>query len=96
MPNHLVVVIEDEEDIREVVLYNLRREGYDALGYESGSEGLEIIKAKHPDLVILDLMLPGLDGLSVCQQIRLDRSFSQQRKRRVTWSSVWVWALMIT
>lgn len=72
MPNHLVVVIEDEEDIREVVLYNLRREGYDALGYESGSEGLEFIKAKHPDLVILDLMLPGLDGLSVCQQIRLD------------------------
>ena len=72
MPSQLIVVVEDEEDIREVVLSNLRREGYDALGFESGSEGLEVIKSKHPDLVILDLMLPGLDGLTVCQQIRLD------------------------
>ncbi len=72
MPSQLIVVVEDEEDIREVVLYNLRREGYDALGFESGSEGLEVIKSKQPDLVILDLMLPGLDGLTVCQQIRSD------------------------
>jgi DNA-binding response OmpR family regulator len=72
MSNQLIVVVEDEEDIREVLLYNLRREGYDALGFESGPEGLEGIRSKNPDLVILDLMLPGLDGLTICQQIRQD------------------------
>ena len=58
----LIFVVEDEPDLREIMLYNLVREGYEALGFESGSEGLEAIRAKQPNLVILDLMLPDMDG----------------------------------
>ena len=72
MAKPLIIVVEDEPDIREIMLYNLRREGYEAEGFESGSEGLEAIRAKQPNLVILDLMLPGMDGLTVCQQVRAE------------------------
>ncbi len=72
MAKPLIIVVEDEPDIREIMLYNLRREGYEAEGFESGSEGLEAIRAKQPNLVILDLMLPGIDGLTVCQQVRAE------------------------
>ena len=72
MEKPLIIVVEDEPDIREIMLYNLRREGYEAEGFESGSEGLEAIRAKQPNLVILDLMLPGMDGLTVCQQVRAE------------------------
>ena len=72
MAKTLIIVVEDEPDIREIMLYNLRREGYEAEGFESGSEGLEAIRAKQPNLVILDLMLPGMDGLTVCQQVRAE------------------------
>ena len=72
MAKPLIIVVEDEPDIREIMLYNLRREGYQAEGFESGPEGLEAIRAKQPNLVILDLMLPGMDGLTVCQQVRAE------------------------
>ena len=72
MPKLLIFVVEDEPDLREIMLYNLVREGYEALGFESGSEGLEAIRAKQPNLVILDLMLPDMDGLTVCQQVRAE------------------------
>ena len=72
----LILVVEDEADIREVVLYNLRREGYEAIGCETGAQALSAIKIKRPDLVILDLMIPELDGLTVCQQVRADPEVS--------------------
>lgn len=72
----LILVVEDEADIREVVLYNLRREGYEAIGCETGTQALAAIKMKRPDLVILDLMIPELDGLTVCQQVRADPEVS--------------------
>jgi len=72
----LILVVEDEADIREVVLYNLRREGYEAIGCETGTQALSAIKIKRPDLVILDLMIPELDGLTVCQQVRADPEVS--------------------
>ncbi|MGA1108424.1 MAG: response regulator [Pseudomonadales bacterium] len=74
MSSKRVLVVEDESDIREILIYNLRREGFIAEGYASGREGLEAIKRLKPDLVILDLMLPELDGLTVCQQVRADPS----------------------
>ena len=72
----LILVVEDEADIREVVLYNLRREGYEAIGCETGTQAFSAIKMKRPDLVILDLMIPELDGLTVCQQVRADPEVS--------------------
>ena len=67
-----VLVVEDEEDIRELVSYNLLKEGYQVAGVASGEDALAAIASKPPDLVLLDLMLPGLDGLSVCRRLKGD------------------------
>ncbi len=67
-----IVVIEDEPDIVEVMCYNLQREGYQVASATRGDEGLELVRNQSPSLVILDLMLPGMDGLTVCQQIKSD------------------------
>jgi two-component system alkaline phosphatase synthesis response regulator PhoP len=67
-----IVVIEDEPDIVEVMCYNLQREGYQVSSTTRGDEGLELVRNQSPALVILDLMLPGVDGLTICQQIKSD------------------------
>jgi two-component system phosphate regulon response regulator PhoB len=70
--SQLIVVIEDEEDIRELIRYNLDKEGYRVLVANSGEEGLELVVNSMPDLIVLDLMLPGIDGLQVCRQLKAD------------------------
>jgi two-component system phosphate regulon response regulator PhoB len=65
-----VLVVEDEEDIRELVSYTLLKEGYQVTSVASGEEALAHAAAQPPDLVVLDLMLPGVDGLTVCQRLR--------------------------
>ena len=72
MSKPLIVVIEDETDIQDIIAYNLKREGYDVLTASRGDQGLSLIQAKNPDLVILDIMLPGVDGLTICQQLRAE------------------------
>ena len=67
-----IVVIEDEPDIVEVISYNLKREGYNVLAVDRGDESINLIRNHSPNLVILDLMLPGMDGLSVCRQLKSD------------------------
>lgn len=67
-----VLVIEDEEDIRELVSYNLLKDGYQVASVASGEEGLTTIESRAPDVVLLDLMLPGIDGLSVCRKLKED------------------------
>lgn len=68
-----VVVIEDEPDIREVTEHNLAREGYHVYSSPDGEKGLRLVREKSPDLVLLDLMLPGLDGIEVCRELKADR-----------------------
>jgi len=70
MGNELVLVIEDEDDIRELVCYNLSKEGYRVVAVATGEEGIAAAEARHPAAVLLDLMLPGVDGLTVCRRIR--------------------------
>ncbi len=65
-----VVVIEDEPDILELIEYNLRREGFEVATATSGRAGLSVIGREKPDIVLLDLLLPGLDGLDVCRRLR--------------------------
>jgi two-component system phosphate regulon response regulator PhoB len=65
-----ILIIEDEEDIRELVRYNLERERFKTQEAESGEEGLELALKKQPDLILLDLMLPGKDGLEICRQLK--------------------------
>jgi len=67
-----ILAVEDEEDILELVRYNLAREGYEVLCAPSGEKALEIARSQHPDLVVLDLLLPGLDGLEVCRLLKRD------------------------
>jgi two-component system phosphate regulon response regulator PhoB len=67
-----VVVIEDEADILELIEYNLRREGYKVLSAKDGVEGLQRVRQEAPDLVLLDLMLPKLDGIEVCRRLKGD------------------------
>ena len=65
-----VLIIEDEENISEAIQYNLRQNGYQVLTAEDGLKGLGIIENNQVDLLILDIMLPGMDGLDVCKEIR--------------------------
>ncbi|MEH6543031.1 MAG: response regulator transcription factor [Porticoccaceae bacterium] len=65
-----IVVVEDESDILEVLSYNLRREGFEVSSSLDGAQGLELIQQQLPDLVLLDLMLPGIDGLEICRRLR--------------------------
>lgn len=65
-----VLVVEDEESIRKFVKINLEREGFEVLEAGSGEEGLEIASKTDLDIVILDLMLPGIDGYEVCKRLR--------------------------
>lgn len=67
-----IVVVEDEDDIVAIITYNLQREGYTTFASGRGDEALNMIRKERPDLVVLDLMLPGMDGLSVCQQLKTD------------------------
>lgn len=72
MSGEKILVIEDEPDILEVLQFNLRREGLEVLTAASGSEGLLAAQRARPDLILLDLLLPGVDGLDVCRQLRSD------------------------
>ncbi len=65
-----VLVVEDEEDIVRLITFHLEKEGYLVEGAGSGREALEIVSEKTPDLVILDIMLPEMDGLEVCRRLR--------------------------
>ena len=65
-----VLIVEDEEDIRELVSYHLLKEGYQVASVASGEEALSVAEKQLPDLILLDVMLPGMDGLTVCQRLR--------------------------
>jgi two-component system, OmpR family, alkaline phosphatase synthesis response regulator PhoP len=72
MPHEKILVVEDEEEIRELVGYNLGKQGYQPLLAETGEEGLRLVRSEKPDLIVLDLMLPGVDGLEVCRTLKRD------------------------
>jgi two-component system alkaline phosphatase synthesis response regulator PhoP len=70
MPKETILVIEDDLDIVEIIQYNFEREGYLVITASNGEKGLDLAKSRRPALVILDLMLPGLDGIEVCKRLR--------------------------
>ena len=67
-----VLIVEDEPDIRELVVHHLKRDGYLVSAASSGEEALRQVQAAAPDLVLLDLMMPEMDGLEVCRRLRQD------------------------
>lgn len=72
MSKESVLIVEDNPDILELVRYNLAKEGYKVTESATGEEGLKAAKAVMPDLILLDLMLPGIDGLDVCRRLKSD------------------------
>ena len=65
-----ILVVDDEPDILELIRYNLTRNHYDMIGVASGEEAFASVRTSPPDLVVLDLMLPGIDGLEVCRRLK--------------------------
>ncbi len=68
-----ILIVEDERDILHLVKHYLEKEGYRVSTAATGAEGLTLAKSDHPDLLVLDLMLPGMDGLEVCKRLRADQ-----------------------
>lgn len=71
----VILVVDDEEPIQELLRFNLEKEGYTVLTAYDGPDALKTIEEKRPDLVVLDVMLPGMDGLEVCSQLRQNPKF---------------------
>ena len=67
-----VLVVDDEPDLLELINYNLTKAGYEVACVLSGEEALAHVHASPPDLIVLDVLLPGLDGLEVCKALRRD------------------------
>lgn len=72
MARESILVVEDEEDIRELLRYNLEKEGYQVSCAVTGEEALQAVRRRPPDLILLDLMLPGMDGLEVCRSLKAE------------------------
>lgn len=77
MSKGTILIVDDEADIRDTLQYSLRREGYDVAAAQSGEQALELLRRTRPDVVLLDLMLPGMDGLDVCRRIKGSPDFAQ-------------------
>jgi two-component system alkaline phosphatase synthesis response regulator PhoP len=74
MSKGTICIVEDEEDIREILEIQLKREGYTAITADTGEKGLRLIREHVPQLVLLDVMLPGMDGFDVCRALRSEKS----------------------
>jgi two-component system alkaline phosphatase synthesis response regulator PhoP len=76
MPDETILAVDDEEDILELVEYNLVKEGYNVITAATGEAALQSAMDDLPDIILLDLMLPGVDGLEVCRKLKSDVSTS--------------------
>lgn len=72
---HKILLVDDEPDILEFISYNLKKEGYKVYTALNGDKALDIAYEKNPDLIILDIMMPGIDGVEVCKQLRSKKNF---------------------
>jgi two-component system alkaline phosphatase synthesis response regulator PhoP len=72
-----ILIVDDEQDIRQILSYNLQKEGFETYEAENGEEGIRLAEKIHPDIIILDVMMPGMDGIEVCETIRKTAGNSQ-------------------
>ena len=72
MPKKTILVVDDEQDLLDLIEYNLRKEGYQVLKAENGLEGIQAARDHKPNLVLLDIMMPKMDGIMVCDVMRSD------------------------
>jgi DNA-binding response OmpR family regulator len=74
MPGPLILVIDDETNISDLAKMYLTKEGFDVITADDGNDGLRLFRTRKPTLIVLDLMLPGVDGLEICRQVRRESS----------------------
>ena len=70
MESHKILLVDDEPDILEFLSYNLKKEGYNVITANSGIDAIELAKKEKPELIILDVMMPEMDGMEVCKELR--------------------------
>ena len=70
--NNKILIVEDEKDIRDLIIYALQAKGYETISADDGEKALKMLKENKPDLIILDWMLPSVSGLEICRSIRRD------------------------
>lgn len=73
MSREKILIVEDEKDIVKMLEYNLKKEGFKILSARDGESAVNLSGKEHPDLVLLDLMLPGIDGIEVCKRLKSER-----------------------
>ncbi len=84
MSEEKVLIVDDEEHIRELIKFNLDNSGYKTICADNGLEALKLAKSESPHLVLLDVMLPGMDGYDVCKEIRKDNIISSMPIMMIT------------
>ena len=72
-----ILIADDEPDILEIIQFNLQQEGYEVITAKNGDEAIEMAKKHHPGLIILDIMMPGKNGIDVCNILRMDIAFKE-------------------
>jgi len=72
MPKEKILVVDDEQDLVKLVRFNLEKDGYKVISAFNGEDALFLARKERPDLIVLDLMLPGIDGLEVCKKLKAD------------------------
>lgn len=77
MSKQTILVVDDEQDLLDLIEYNLRKEGFQVLKAENGQDAIHIAKEMKPDLVLLDIMMPQMDGIEVCDRMREDPDLKQ-------------------
>ncbi len=65
-----ILIVDDEKNIRDIIIYNLKKEGYQILQAADGEEGVRLAMEEEPDLILLDIMMPKMDGYDACKKIR--------------------------
>lgn len=76
MSEYKILIVDDEEHIQELIKFNLENNGYKVICASNGMEALKLVRSEKPNLVLLDVMLPGIDGYDVCKEIRRDNNIS--------------------
>ena len=77
LKGHTILLVDDEQDILNFLSYNLKKEGYKVFTAANGEEGVKMVQQIHPSLILMDVMMPKLDGIEACQVIRKDLNITQ-------------------
>lgn len=72
MSRQTILVVDDEQDLLDLLEYNLKKEGFHVIKADDGEEGIELARKHQPNLILLDIMMPNMDGMEVCRQLRED------------------------